>query len=227
MTGAETLMAAALGGVLTSASPCTLAAVPVALGFVGGQGATPGRSLRLALAFVVGMNLALLGMGLAAARLGVLAGVSSGAFSAALGTLLIAVAGLLWMRPGRCLTLPLHWQQRLAGSGIWGALVLGALTGTVMSPCATPALALALTVAGAGGAFSASTLWGAALLLAYGLGRSVLVLIAGSAPGAATLLIRRLGQAQAWLPGPRMFAGLLAIAGLWWLWQGLEWAHGN
>ena len=43
MTGAEGLAAAFVGGVLTSASPCVLAAVPVAVGFVGGQAMTPRR----------------------------------------------------------------------------------------------------------------------------------------------------------------------------------------
>lgn len=221
MTGVDALLAAALGGVLSSASPCTLAAVPVAIGYVGGQAATPRRSLGLALAFVAGMNLALLGMGLAAARLGLLAGASAGPAGVVVGALLIGVAVVLWRNPGGGLNLPLALQRHLAGSGLWGALILGGLVGTVMSPCATPALALALTVASAGSAFSASTAWGAALLLAYGMGRSSLLLVAGAAPGAAGAIISRLASAQRWLPGPRLFAGLLALAGLWWLAQGL------
>ena len=44
MTGAEGLMAAFIGGVLTSASPCVLTAVPVAVGYVGGQAASPRRA---------------------------------------------------------------------------------------------------------------------------------------------------------------------------------------
>jgi thiol-disulfide isomerase/thioredoxin len=155
-------------------SPCTLATVPVAIGYVSGQAATPRRSL-----------------GLAADRLGLLAGASAGPASVAVGALLIAVAVVLWRNP-------------------WGALILGELVGTVMSPCATPALALALTVASTGSAFSASTAWGAALLL-----------VAGAAPGAASAIIGRLATAQRWLSGPRLFAGLLALAGLWWLAQGL------
>jgi cytochrome c biogenesis protein CcdA len=44
MNGTATLAAAFLGGVLTSASPCVLAAVPVAVGFVGGQGGSARRA---------------------------------------------------------------------------------------------------------------------------------------------------------------------------------------
>ena len=74
MTGIEGLAAALFGGLLTSASPCTLAAVPVAVGYVGGQAASPRRAWALSLGFVAGMNLALLALGLAAARLGLLLG---------------------------------------------------------------------------------------------------------------------------------------------------------
>ena len=100
--------------------------------------------------------------------------------------------------------------------------MLGALIGTVMSPCATPALAAALALAGSGSAFGASMWWGAALLLAYGIGHSALLLVAGAIPGAATTLMRRAAWAQGWLPGRRSFAVLLAAAGLWWVAQGLE-----
>lgn len=78
MTGLDGLAAAFAGGVLTSASPCVLAAVPVAVGFVGGQANSPRRAWALSLAFVAGMNIALLMMGLAAARLGLMMGMLPG-----------------------------------------------------------------------------------------------------------------------------------------------------
>jgi len=221
VTGAEGLLAALVGGVLTSASPCVLAAVPVAVGYVGGQAVTPRRAWALALAFVAGMNVALLAMGLLAARLGLLLGALPGPWSAAVGVLVIAAAVWLWRSPAAAcgIRLPAALEQRLARSGLWGALVLGALIGTVMSPCATPALAAAL--AGSGGAFGASMWWGAALLLAYGIGHSALLLVAGAMPGAASALMRRFASVQAWLPGRRSFAVLLAVAGSWWMAQGL------
>lgn len=223
MTGIDGLLAAFAGGVLSSASPCVLVAVPVAVGFVGGQGLTPRRSWGLALAFVAGTNAALLVMGLAAARLGVLLGTLPGPWSVAVGLVVVGAGAWLWRSPsaGCGLLLPPALQQRLARSGVAGALLLGALVGTVMSPCATPALAAALTLAGAGSAFGSSMWWGTALLLAYGLGHSLLLLVAGGAPGAARALLDRLAPAERWLPGRRVFAALLALAGLWWVAQGL------
>jgi cytochrome c biogenesis protein CcdA len=196
------------------------------VGFVGGQALTPRRAWALALAFVAGLNLALLAMGLAAARLGLLLGSLPGPWSVAVGLGIVALAVGLWRsRPGCGVTLPAAWQRRLAASGLWGAVLLGGLIGTVMSPCATPALAAALALAGSGSVFGASMWSGAALLLAYGIGHSALLLVAGAMPGAATALMRRFASPAPWLPGRRAFAALLALAGLWWVAQGLvpEW----
>ena len=222
MTGIEGMLAALLGGVLTSASPCALAAVPVAVGFVGGQASSPRRAWVLSLTFVAGMNLALFVMGLLAARLGLLMGTLPGPWLVAVGALVMFTAVWLWRANGICrMGMPAALQARLARSGLRGALVLGALIGTVMSPCATPALGVALAIAGSGAALGASTAWGAALLLAYGLGHSVLLLLAGAMPLVASALIQRFSRWDAWLPGRRTFAGLMWLAGLWWVAQGL------
>lgn len=223
MTGTEALLAALVGGVLTSASPCVLVAVPVAVGYVGGQAVTPRRAWVLALGFVAGMNAALLVLGLMAARLGMLLGTLPGQWSVAVGVLVVAAALWLWRsQAGACgLRLPAGLQHRLARSGLWGAMLLGALIGTVMSPCATPALAAALALAGSGSALGTSMWLGAGMLLAYGIGHSVLLVVAGAMPGAATALMQRFASAQRWLPGRRSFAALMAAAGVWWIAQGL------
>jgi cytochrome c-type biogenesis protein len=223
MTGTEALLAALAGGVLTSASPCVLVAVPVAVGYVGGQAVTPRRAWVLALGFVVGMNAALLVLGLMAARLGLLLGSLPGPWSVGVGLSVVAAAISLWRsQAAACgLQLPAGLQQRLARSGLWGAVLLGALIGTVMSPCATPALAAALALAGSGSLLGESMWWGAGMLLAYGIGHSVLLLAAGAMPGAATALMQRVAPAQRWLPGRRSFAVLLGAAGVWWVVQGL------
>jgi len=219
MTGAESLLAAVLGGVLTSASPCVLAAVPVAVGYVGGQATEPKRAWALSLAFIAGMNTALLVMGLLAARLGLLLGSLPGPWSIAVGTLVVCAAIWMWFaNVGACaIHLPIAIERWLTKSGLWGAAVLGSLIGTVMSPCATPALAAALMVAGSGAALGESMWWGAALLLAYGLGHSVLLLLAGAMPSLTSAAIQRFAGMQAWLPGRRTFALVLGAAGLWWI----------
>ena len=98
MTGAEGLAVAFVGGVLTLASPCVLAAVPVAVGYVGGQALSPRRAWALALAFVAGMNVALL------------AGATPGAASALMCRFAPAQA---WL-PGRG-----SFAVLLAAAGLW------------------------------------------------------------------------------------------------------------
>ncbi len=221
--GAEGLVAACIGGLLTSASPCVLAAIPVAIGFVGGQDARGRRAWLMSLAFVTGMNLALVVLGLAAARLGLLLGALPGPWMVSVGLLLLGAAAAIGRGHGAkpCPSFPAAWQGRLQHSGLAGALAVGALMGTVMSPCATPALAAALAIAGTGTLMDGSIWWGATLLLAYGIGHSLLLLAAGAAPSTVHVLVHRLGSVQRWMPGTRAFSVLLAGAGLWWALQGL------
>jgi len=141
------------------------------------------------------------------------------------GTVVMVLALWLWRAGNACsVGLPAALQTYLARSGLWGAVVLGALIGTVMSPCATPALGAALAIAGSGAALGASMLWGAALLLAYGIGHSALLLLAGAMPSVASAMIARFSRWDAWLPGRRVFASVMLLAGAWWVVQGLGWA---
>jgi cytochrome c biogenesis protein CcdA len=220
MSGWEALLAAFIGGVLTSASPCVLAAAPVAVGYVGGQACTPARAWWLATAFVAGLTLVLVLLGLLAARLGLLMGTLPGSWSLAVGAAIVASGIWMWRSGPACgVPMPARWQRQLSGAGSWGAFALGALVGTVMSPCATPALAAALAVAGTGAAFGESMWWGAALLLAYGVGHGLLLMLAGALPGSAQALLVRVGRFEPRMPGRRFFAGVLMLAGLWWLMQ--------
>lgn len=85
-----------------------------------------------------------------------------------------------------------------------------------------------MAIAGSGQALGASIWWGAALLLAYGLGHNVLLLGAGATPGATMAMARRFEGLQTWLPGRHSFAALLGLAGAWLLIQGLsivDWLH--
>lgn len=218
------LVSAFVAGVLTSTSPCVLAAVPITVGFVGSRARDRGEAALLSLSFVAGMTLAFAALGLMAARLGLFFGSLGGAWMAFVGAL-VTLAGL-WLLTApadRCsgLALPASLQARFKGSGMIGAVVLGALTGTIMTPCATPALAAALSLAGAGGLLGHSSLMGAVMLLAYGLGHSVLLLGAGIAPTSIQTVLDHLGLGGAGVVRV-ILAGLLVVSGLWIIWIGLN-----
>jgi cytochrome c-type biogenesis protein len=92
--------------------------------------------------------------------------------------------------------------------GAVGAFVLGLLFGVVSAPCAAPILIVLLTYLATSGS---SVAYGALLLLIYGLGHSVLILIAGTSMGAARKLIesRKITRATDIM---RRVAGALVVA---------------
>ena len=174
-----TLLLVFLGGVVSSASPCVLAAVPLVIATVGGSATTRGRALMLSLAFVVGLALCFTALGAIAAFTGSLIGDVGWVWKAVLAAILI-VMGLHLTGLVR-LPSPKLDGKRFRGAGLAGAFGLGALTGTLSSPCATPILVVVLSLV----AFERKVLWGTTLLAAYSLGHVVLLLAAGTATGFA------------------------------------------
>jgi len=196
-----------LGGLLTAASPCVLVMIPLMIGFVAGrreEGFTPWRAAAYSLVFIVGLSITFATQGVAAALAGRLYGDVSGVWR--------------WIVAAVCLVMGLHLMGVLPFSiptlnvrprtrGALGALLLGLLFGVVSAPCAAPILIVLLTyLAGSG----ASIPYGAGLLLVYGLGHSVLIVVAGSSMGVARRLVesRRLARAAEWM---RRGAGVVII----------------
>ncbi len=174
-----TLLLVFLGGVISSASPCVLAAVPLVIATVGGGATTRTRALTLSLAFVAGLALCFTALGAAAALTGTLIGDVSWLWKAVLAVVLIVMG--LHLTGLVTLPLPQLDGRRFRGAGLAGAFGLGALTGTLSSPCATPILVVVLSLV----AFERKVLWGTTLLAAYSLGHVVLLLAAGTASGFA------------------------------------------
>lgn len=169
-------------GVVSSASPCALATVPLVVGYVGGHaGDDVGKDRRRAffysLAFVLGLATTFTALGAAAALLGQLMGTLGGPWFVALG--LLAAAMGLHLMGWLPLRLPggLHWQPKVAGP--LGALLLGAVFGIASSPCATPVLVALLGLVATQGEVA----YGVSLLFVYALGHCVLMLAAGTFTG--------------------------------------------
>jgi len=208
-----------LGGVLTAASPCVLATIPLVIGFVMGrrEEAGPLRALGYSMLFVLGLAITFVGLGMVAALAGSLYGEVPSFFT--------------WIVAAVCVVMGLHMlgvvevpfphlvREQPRVTGAVGALLLGLLFGFVSTPCAAPLLIVLLTyLAGSG----ASVAWGALLLLVYALGHSVLVLVAGTSMGAARALLRsdRLKRTTEVL---HRAAGVLVIlVGAWFLVSGVH-----
>jgi cytochrome c-type biogenesis protein len=171
------LAAGFLIGFLFSFNPVALAAIPVSLAYVT-KARAPGQAVAYGGMFILGLLATHLGLGLAAGLGGDgLQRLMGREWGLVLGPLLILL-GLLW--PG-WLKLPLptiNFRARRAATA-WGAFALGAPFSVALCPFCTPALLILLGIAGAIG----SAGFGALLLLAFGLGRAVPIILGAYAVG--------------------------------------------
>jgi len=192
-----------LGGLVSSASPCVLAAVPLVVATVGGAATSRGRAVALSLAFVIGLALCFTALGAIAALTGSLIGDVGWAWKALLAAVLIVMG--LHLTGVFTLPLPQLDSRRFRGTGLAGAFGLGALTGTLSSPCATPILVVVLSLV----AFERKVLWGTTLLAAYSLGHVVLLLAAGAVSGFAAAYLA--GRTAVWAKRVHQAFGLLLL----------------
>ncbi len=200
-------LAALVGGLLTAANPCVLAAAPLMVGYVAGQEKrTLGRSFLLSLTFAVGLTI-MFGL------------IWFGVWSA---STLVPVVWWKYVAVVVCLLMGLHLlgvvhfqlpvPARLQSKrrGFLGALLLGLLFGLISLPCAGPVLGALIVVTPMHG-FA----FGVVLLMAYSLGHCGLVLVGGTSIG----LVQRLADSKGWNRGTdllRRTAGvLIAGVGVW------------
>ena len=168
-----------LGGVIATASPCILASIPLVIGFVGGYAEGRKKQAFLySLTFVVGLALVMSILGAMAALMGTMFG--------QVGTYWYFVVAVILMVMGLQLSGMIHLKLGGASqkflpqrTGLIGALILGALFGLVLSPCASPVLAVILTLA----AVKGEVAYGSTLLFAYALGQGTLIILAGTFTG--------------------------------------------
>jgi cytochrome c-type biogenesis protein len=199
-----------LGGLVTSMNPCVLVAAPLVVGFTGGTREGRHHPALVSGVFVLGLAAAFTALGLVAALTGSLLGDIGWGWKAALGLVLLAV-GLQLLGAFRLPSPSQGVLMRFRGAGLLGAFALGALTGTLSAPCATPALAAVLTIV----ALQKKVLWGGLLLFVYALGHGLLLFLAGASSGwasryAESHVSRILGR---WLP--RAMGVLLVACALW------------
>jgi cytochrome c-type biogenesis protein len=201
-------LAALLGGLLTAANPCVLAAAPLMVGYVAGQEKrTLGRSFLLSLTFALGLTI-MFGL------------IWFGVWSAS------ALLPMMWWKyvaAAVCLLMGLHLLGvlhftipapsglRPKQKGFVGALLLGLLFGLISMPCAGPVLAALVVVTPLYG-----MAFGVLLLASYSLGHCGLVIVGGTSIG----FVQRFADSKGWTRGAavlRQIAGGLIITVAVWL----------
>jgi len=201
------------GGVVTSIGPCNVAMIPLVIAFVSGQkDISRSQSFVLSTAFAVGLAITLSILGVVAALVGGIIGGSSHVWF----YVVAAVCILMGLHLLDVLRLPLpdvaaRQRERIRKQGALGALLLGLVSGLAASGCATPALAAILTLVMSKGA----VVYGASLLLTYGLGRGVPIIILGTFAG----LVKLIPRMVSWSARLEKASGaLLVLIGLYFIW---------
>jgi len=177
-----------LGGIISSASPCVLAMIPLVIGYVGGYAeGSQKKAVQYSLVFTLGLTITFTILGIIAGAMGRLFG-DVGSFW---NYVLPPIAILLGLQLLGVFNFNIGISQRFLPKrkALFGALLMGLFFGIVASPCATPVLAVILTFA----ATQKEIAYSGGLLLAYALGHWVLVLGAGISAGFAQRVLESKG----------------------------------
>src|ERR671916_3412188 len=181
------LPAAALGGLISSLSPCVLPLVPPYLSYLAGVSLDElqaeddprvrRRAILTALLFVAGFSTVFVLLGATASALGLLIRQYVDVLSMVAGIVIILM-GLHFLGLFRIGLL--YREARFSpdrSAGLWGAYVMGLAFAFGWTPCIGPVLAAILAVAGS----EQSVAKGALLLAAYSAGLAIPFLVAAFA----------------------------------------------
>ncbi len=196
-----------VGGALTAMNPCVLVMVPLLIGFIGGmsEDMTTQKSFLYTLVFVLGFSV----------ELAVLftAGMAAAPF--------LQSEYMVYVVGGVCILLGLHFmdliriplpisQDRLPKfTGFVGAALFGFMFGLISLPCTGPALLLIVSIIPVKG-----PLFGGIMMLFYGIGHCLFIIVVGTSAGAARHLLGSRRMHSANLVMKRAAGALLAAVGL-------------
>lgn len=198
-----------IGGLISAASPCVLAAIPLIIGYVGGY--SEGNNKKAAvysLVFILGLSITFTLLGAAAAIMGQFLGF----FGKWLYIGLAVIAILMGLQLMGAISVPLPFQTTRAvkTKGLLGAFLLGMLTGTVSSPCATPVLAVILAYVST----QRDMAYGGSLLFVYAIGHCALIFVAGLSAGLTESIISSKGTGNFSLYAKKVSGALLVLVGI-------------
>jgi cytochrome c-type biogenesis protein len=208
------LTAAVVWGILSIIlSPCHLASIPLIVGFISEQGkVTVKRAFWTSVLFAVGILITIAAIGAITAAAGRMLGDVGrwgNYFVAfiffAVGLHLLGVIPMPWSGPG---------QVGMKRKGYLAAFILGLVFGVALGPCTfaymAPMLAVTFKLA------KTAPLYGASLLLAYGVGHCSVIVAAGT----STELVQRFlnwNEQSRGVTIVKCICGILVILGGVWL----------
>ncbi len=205
------------GGLLLAFTPCVFPMIPILSGIIAGAGhPSAGRGFSLSLAYVLGvaipytlagMLVALFGAGL---NLQYMLQQPSAIITSVIVFILLALAmfGLYELQLPEFLRSRLHKaSEHQQGGSLWGAGLMGAISGLVVSPCVTPILAGALIYVASTGDIATGAL--SLFFLAFGMGVPLIIMGTGSG--------HILPKAGPWMEDIKKFFGITMLVIAVWL----------
>lgn len=163
------------GGVLAGVNPCCLALYPAAAGSccTAQEHQTLRRSFINAVAFVLGIAVAIAVLGSIAAYIGKITAIGTWVkYSIAVIPIFMGIYRLGWVKVPA-------FSSRAFQPGFGGAFGTGLLLSLVIGPCGTPVLASVLSYA----AYKQNLIYGGLLLFLYGLGTGLPLALVGTTAG--------------------------------------------
>jgi cytochrome c-type biogenesis protein len=198
-----------IGGLISAASPCVLAAIPLIIGYVGGYSEGNKKKAALySLVFILGLSITFTLLGAAASVMGQFLGFMGKWLY--IGLAVIAVGMGLQLMGIISIPLPFQKTRAIKTRGLLGAFILGMLTGTVSSPCATPVLAVILAYVSTQG----DILYGGSLLFVYALGHCALIFVAGLSIGFTQSIVGSRGVKNFSLYSKKFSGAILLVVGI-------------
>jgi len=178
-----------LGGIIASISPCSLAMLPIVIGYIGGYGETKTSKVVLQLlSFILGSAIIFSIIGIICALTGhVFISMAGNYFPLIIaGIILIMGLNLCGFLDLQIPTLIKKIPQSDGSSLFLYPMLLGAIFAIGGTPCSTPILASIMGIA----SVSSNLLFAVALLFLFSLGQGIILLIAGL----CTSVVKKLGN---------------------------------
>ncbi len=202
-------LAAYLGGLVISFTPCTYPLIPVTVGFIGAQSSSSKlRGFFLSLFYVGGLAFTYSILGGAAALSGKLFGQMQttpwtyfimGNLCLIMGLSMLDVFSISLPLPQKLIKISANSNKK----GFLSSFLVGILSGVVIGPCTTPVLAVLLGYV----AVKTNVMLGITLLFVFAFGMGTLLIIVGTFAG----IIATLPKSGVWMTKIKFVFGLILI----------------
>jgi len=201
-------LAAYLGGVFVSFTPCMYPVIPITLAFIGAHGSgSKVKGFVISIVYVLGMSLTYTALGAVAALTGKLFGqIQTNPWTYFIVANICILMGLSMLE---VFTLPVRvpgfvTKVQSRRKGLLGSFFIGAVSGLVIGPCTAPVFAVLLSYV----ATSQDIVFGMSLFFIFALGMGTFLIILGTFAG----LLASIPKSGMWMTRINQMSGWILLA---------------